>query len=219
MRKCEDCGEVKELEKFVKCEVYKGKQYYRHKCKECLNKTLRTGIANTGRFKKGCKNWIGKHHTAEAKAKMSAAKLGKKQTKETIEKKRLALLGQRRKATRHVSRKYWEWRDAVKEKDGWKCQHCGCEDRKRLHAHHIISWAADETKRFEISNGLTLCKNCHAKEETKNVIGKHFSRQTEFKKGQAAWNKGKKHTAESKAKMSQSLKGHIPWNKGLKNDC
>lgn len=37
-----------------------------------------------------------------------------------------------------------------------------------------------------------------------------------FRKGHAPWNLGKKHTKESREKMSKSLKGKIPWNKGKK---
>lgn len=193
MRNCKNCGIKKELKEFVKSEIYKGKQYYRHKCKECLNKSLRTGKPNKGRFKKGETPWLGKKHSKETKKKISLAQIGKKQSIELIEKRISKIRGQRRKQTRHSSRKYWEWRDAVKEKDGWKCQHCGMTEKNKLHAHHVIPWKENKNKRFDIENGLTLCKNCHAKEETKDKIGKSFSKETEFKKG------------------------HIPWNKGLKN--
>jgi len=191
LRICTNCKSEKELERFVKGEIYKGTQYYRYKCKECFNKSLRTGKTNTGRFQKGENRWLGRKHTEESKKKISEVQKGTNQKPETIEKRRQKNLGQRRKETRHVSRKYWQWRDAVKEKDKWKCQHCGCDEKKKLHAHHIISWMNDESKRFDINNGMTLCKNCHAKEETKNKVGKSFSKETEFKKGQIPWNKGK----------------------------
>jgi hypothetical protein len=190
LRICQHCKEEKELEKFVKSEVYKGTQYYRHKCKECFNATLRTGKSNTGRFQKGNNNWIGRKHTEETKSKISELQKGKKQKPETIEKRRQKHLGKRRKQTRHASRKYQEWRNLVKEKDKWKCKHCECEDKKILHAHHIQSWKSNESLRFDVNNGMTLCKYCHAKEETKNRIGQSFSKETEFKKGHIPWNKG-----------------------------
>lgn len=62
-----------------------------------------------------------------------------------------------------------EWKKAVKQRDNHTCQHCGCEDE--LHAHHIIEWAKDENQRFVVSNGLTLCIDCHGK-----VHGKNFRR-------------------------------------------
>jgi hypothetical protein len=191
LRTCTSCHHEKELEKFVKGEIYNGTQYYRYKCKECLNSTLRTGKENTGRFKKGSNHWVGRKHSQESKKKIGKVQKGRKQKPETIEKRRHKHLGQRRKATRNSSRVYWAWRDSVKNRDGWKCQHCGCEEKDKLHAHHIVAWLENELKRFDIENGITLCKNCHAKEETKHKKGVSFSKETEFKKGNIPWNRGK----------------------------
>lgn len=187
LRICTKCGQEKDLEKFVK----QG-EYYRYKCKECLNASLRTGRPNTGRFQKGENGWLGRKHSDKSRKKIGEVQRGRKQKAETIEKRRQKHLGQRRKETRHASRKYWEWRDAVKERDGWKCQHCRCEDKKKLHAHHIESWGKNPDLRFDINNGMTLCKNCHAKEETKHMKGKSFLPEKEFKKGNIPWNKRQK---------------------------
>lgn len=51
------------------------------------------------------------------------------------------------------------WKAAVLKKDSYKCQHCGIT--KNLQAHHIIEIKINPALRHEISNGLTLCKNCH----------------------------------------------------------
>lgn len=56
-----------------------------------------------------------------------------------------------------------EWSEAVKEKDGKKCTKC--EAVKGLHAHHIIPWKDREELRFDVNNGTTLCRSCHAKLE------------------------------------------------------
>ena len=53
------------------------------------------------------------------------------------------------------------WKNGVKERDNYTCQHCRSKDE--LHAHHIIHWTKDESKRFELSNGLTVCIDCHGK--------------------------------------------------------
>lgn len=56
-----------------------------------------------------------------------------------------------------------EWTKAVYLKDNYTCQKCG----KRggvLNAHHIIPFSVDKTLRYEISNGITLCVDCHKKE-------------------------------------------------------
>lgn len=52
------------------------------------------------------------------------------------------------------------WREAVFERDGYTCQDCG-ELGGNLHAHHIERWSKAPDKRFEVSNGITLCHTCH----------------------------------------------------------
>ena len=60
-----------------------------------------------------------------------------------------------------------EWRKSVFERDSYQCQHCEerCGNGKNvyLHAHHIKSFADHPDSRFDINNGLTLCKACHYK--------------------------------------------------------
>lgn len=47
----------------------------------------------------------------------------------------------------------------------------------------------------------------------------HRTNLSNAKKGRPAWNKGHRHTEESKKKMSISLKGKPAWNKGLKGEA
>lgn len=56
---------------------------------------------------------------------------------------------------------YKEWKMEVKNRDG-KCVRCG--SNSDLHAHHIIPVSEDETLATELSNGETLCVDCHAQE-------------------------------------------------------
>lgn len=211
MRECTKCLNKKELEKFVK-----NGPYYRYICSECWNYRRRKNKERSGPMKKGEGYWLGKKLTSEVRKKIGDTQRGRKQNSEIIEKRRLAILGQRRKETRHASRKYWEWKNAVKERDGWICQHCKCNEKERMHAHHIVTWEKDPSLRFDLSNGITLCKNCHAKEHTKHKIGKSFSKETEFKKGQVAHNKGMKISLELKEKLINSRLGKAPWNKDKK---
>jgi len=53
------------------------------------------------------------------------------------------------------------WRLAVYKRDNHTCQQCGAKGM--IHAHHKIEWAQDESQRFIISNGITLCVDCHGK--------------------------------------------------------
>jgi len=53
------------------------------------------------------------------------------------------------------------WVKAVKDRDGWACRECG--STARLHAHHIKRWRDYPELRYEVSNGITLCHECHEK--------------------------------------------------------
>ena len=56
--------------------------------------------------------------------------------------------------------RYREWRTAVFSRDQYVCQ--GCHKRGgRLNAHHIEPWAEYPDRRFDVSNGITLCYECH----------------------------------------------------------
>lgn len=57
---------------------------------------------------------------------------------------------------------YKEWRLAVYNRDGFKCVGCGDNRGGNLEAHHILSFTGYPKMRFDVSNGATLCKKCHA---------------------------------------------------------
>lgn len=54
---------------------------------------------------------------------------------------------------------YKKWVKDVFKKDDYTCQMCG--SKKYLRAHHIKEWAKYPEFRYEISNGMTLCEDCH----------------------------------------------------------
>jgi hypothetical protein len=59
---------------------------------------------------------------------------------------------------------YIRWRNAVLERDGYRCQACGrqcAKHEKGLAAHHILPYATHPASRLDIDNGLTLCRQCH----------------------------------------------------------
>ena len=53
-----------------------------------------------------------------------------------------------------------EWREEVYKKDNYTCKKCN-EKGGRLNAHHIYNYWSHVDLRFNVDNGVTLCKNCH----------------------------------------------------------
>ena len=53
---------------------------------------------------------------------------------------------------------------AVYARDGYRCQRCAAPNTgpKSLHAHHIKPWAGNPSVRFDMSNAVTLCRQCHS---------------------------------------------------------
>lgn len=57
-------------------------------------------------------------------------------------------------------KQYRDWRSAVLARDGNQCTRC--QSTNRLHVHHIKSFEKHIELRYDISNGLTVCENCHS---------------------------------------------------------
>lgn len=53
-----------------------------------------------------------------------------------------------------------KWARKVKVRDGYICQHCGCDD-EIMHAHHIKPKSKFPELAFDIENGICLCWECH----------------------------------------------------------
>lgn len=68
------------------------------------------------------------------------------------------------------SRRYAKWRTTVFERDDYTCIDCCARNGNGvaiyLEAHHIKSFAEYPDLRFDIDNGITLCRGCHKKTET-----------------------------------------------------
>ena len=161
-------------------------------------------MGNSGTFKKGYIPW-NKGLTKETNIivnKLSLLKIGNKRNSKTIEKIRKSCTGKvhslatRKKmslshkgskshlwkggistANRLVRRglKFRIWREKIFNRDDYTCQKC----KNRgiyLHPHHIKSFAKNIKTRFQIVNGITLCKNCH--NEYHSIYGYYGSRRT-----------------------------------------
>lgn len=59
------------------------------------------------------------------------------------------------------SSEYNNWRDSVFERDNYTCQKCGDDSGGNLNAHHIKPFSEYEETRFDVDNGVTMCRSCH----------------------------------------------------------
>ncbi len=59
------------------------------------------------------------------------------------------------------------------------------------------------------TNSGSFKKGEHRSQKTEIKKGQSLNKKTEFKKGQTPWNKGKKHSAETRKKMSDKAKGKL----------
>jgi len=60
-----------------------------------------------------------------------------------------------------IDPQYKTWRASVLKRDGHKCQFPCCEKKTKVQIHHIRRWVDFPLLRYEVSNGITLCKHHH----------------------------------------------------------
>lgn len=69
--------------------------------------------------------------------------------------------------------RYKAWRAKVRKRDSYMCQWPNCGSRIKLQAHHIRRWADSVLLRFNVDNGITLCRKHHDRIKGKEV---HYAR-------------------------------------------
>ena len=70
------------------------------------------------------------------------------------------------------SQSYIDWRKKVRARDGYKCKMSNEDCCGILEAHHILSWKDFPELRYEVDNGIILCKYHHPRKrsDAKNLI-------------------------------------------------
>jgi 5-methylcytosine-specific restriction endonuclease McrA len=113
------------------------------------------------KMKKNHKGMSGLKCSEDTKSKISLSQKGKPKLQERGENHwnwRGGISNESKRIRRQIE--YKIWRELVFERDDWTCQKCllrGVE----LNPHHIINFSEDIEKRFDIDNGVTLCRSCH----------------------------------------------------------
>lgn len=62
---------------------------------------------------------------------------------------------------------YREWRTCVYKRDSYKCRINNEECSGRIEAHHILRWSEYPEVRYNIDNGISLCKYHHPRTRKK----------------------------------------------------
>jgi len=70
------------------------------------------------------------------------------------------------------SSEYKQWHNEVFKRDDYTCQICNTRGGY-LHAHHIKGFSQYPDLRFIVSNGITLCKNCHMEVHSKLCVSQN----------------------------------------------
>ena len=132
--------------------------------------TFQKGHKFGKRFKKGqVSHRKGIVMSEEQKKKIGDANRGRKLSEESKENMSIGQTKywdrkgrKEQKRYKHTTsrRDYRQWRSDVFTRDNWTCQTCG-ERGCYLEAHHIKGWAEYPELRYDMGNGVTLCKECH----------------------------------------------------------
>lgn len=103
----------------------------------------------------GKQPWLGKKHKPETLIKMSLAKIGKKPPNWIEDRSKLAKRQERNDSA------YAEWRKLVKIRDNWICKINNDDCDGKTIVHHILTWSKFPELRYDINNGITLCRFHH----------------------------------------------------------
>jgi 5-methylcytosine-specific restriction endonuclease McrA len=90
-----------------------------------------------------------RHHTVETRRKMSKARFDYWD--------RRGRIGEDRDERQF---EYSIWRTACFQRDHYTCQRCE-QVGGHLECHHVKFWKYYPESRFDVDNGMTLCKKCH----------------------------------------------------------
>jgi hypothetical protein len=137
------------------------------------------GLAHSGMKHPWMKGFFkGYKHSDASKKVMSEKRMGITLSKETRKKMSVSRSGElshmwikdRTKVLDNNFRRKCllgkEWTLSVKTRDGWKCQISNKDCCNYLEAHHILPWKDYAELRYDVNNGITLCRNHHPRKRS-----------------------------------------------------
>ena len=177
---CEKCG--KEFEKSIFCSRKKWaeRKFCSRSCANSVNSTGRKFPKGRIPWNKGKKlpKYTGKNNKRYSRVELICKQCGKKFTVKKYRENDAQFCSRKchyknidknKTDINHRARRGKEakmWRELIFERDNWTCQKC-FKMGKNLNAHHIENFATNLNDRFNIDNGITLCRKCHYKFHSK----------------------------------------------------
>lgn len=89
---------------------------------------------------------------------------------------------ERHQEERIYTRQYPEYNKFIKSvlsRDNYTCQCCGYKNNNTLEVHHLNGYNWDKENRTNVTNGITLCENCHDAFHSKYGKGNNTKEQFE----------------------------------------
>jgi hypothetical protein len=138
------------------------------------------------KLKNPVRYWLGKTRSIETKEKISKKNSGKIRSEDF--KKNLSKIFSGEKHPRWIKDRsklakrqerndmaYKEWRKSVWIRDGFKCKIDDPFCNGKIIAHHILSWKDYLNSRYDVNNGITLCRFHHPRKRKDEVrLSSHF---------------------------------------------
>ena len=156
-------------------EKYPNMGHFQKHSEKSKKKSSETHKKNPTRY------WLGKKRSEDTKRKIRIKQTGKKYSEGTNKRKGRKGKGNnlwkggisKNYKTGYYSPEYIKWRRDVFIRDEFTCRECGIK-HIYITAHHIKSFAHYPKLRFIVSNGITLCEDCHKK--TDNYMGRNIKK-------------------------------------------
>jgi hypothetical protein len=176
--KCKNCGNEKKMQYKTYLCIYNKYNFY--VCSNCANIKREKTIQKIYGVKNTFKSETIKNKIKETNNK----KYGCNYYTQTLEFKKKYLIGKNnifwidgrnKYSSKRNNSQLKTWRKQVWRRDNYKC--CVCGDNNKINAHHLEGYIHNPKLRYNIENGITLCKKCHNSFHGEYGFGNNNSKQ------------------------------------------
>lgn len=87
------------------------------------------------------------------------------------------LSDEERNMDRRYDAEHHKWRVEIFKRDAYTCRYCGIYEKTRINAHHKDGYHWCIERRYDRTNGITLCESCHKAFHTEYGYGNNTEAQ------------------------------------------